>query len=207
MERKILLATTNLHKQEKLKWVVEGLFKTVDRPKRPCENEEGGSFEEIAKNKALEYGKDYDGFVIATDAGMEIPALGSWNSLLTKRFVGKEDATDFDRMDTLLEITKDLKDRSMIWKEAAAIAYKGKIIFSTTVEGARGVLQTSYDPKKYKDGIWLCSLWYFPRFKKNYFDLKDVEVDFAEISWHRIQKAVQNFFKVPYKLRLEQETL
>lgn len=198
MLNKILLATNNPHKQEKLKWILGRYFKQIDLPKTSLDiEEEGDSFEEIAKKKALEASKNYDGFTIATDGGMEIPVLrNSWNALFTKRFIGKENVTDFDRMDALLELMKDKKDRRMRWEEAVAVAYKGRVVFSVTVEGAKGVLQTSYDKSKYKKGIWLCSLWYFPSYKKNFFDLKPDQRNFAEVSWHRIKRKIQGFFAV-----------
>ena len=203
MLNKILLATENPHKQEKLNWMVKVFFDQIDLPKKPQKiSEVGKTFEEIASKKAIVYGKGFDGFTIATDGGMEIPALGnSWNALFTKRF---NEGTDFDRMDALLELMEGKEDRRMSWREAVAIAYKNKIVFSTTVEGAKGILQTYYDKKKYKKGIWLCSLWYFPTYKKNYFDLKPRQVDFAEVSWHRIKREVEKFFSVPYSLRLDQ---
>lgn len=202
---KIFLASENPHKQKKLKWILQKFFEQIEIPNKPLNIEEvGGSFEEIAKKKAVEVSKTYDGFVIATDAGMEIPNLKNWNGLLTKRFVGKGSVSDFDRMDALLEMAKDLRDRRMSWLEAAAIARKGKIVFSVTVEGAKGILQTEYDRRKYKKGIWLCSLWYFPTYRKNFFDLKPREVDFAEVSWFRLKREIEKFFSVSYSVRLEQ---
>ena len=206
MEHKIFLATNNPHKQEKLRWIVEKYFNQIDLPKKPLNSiEKGNSFEKIARRKAQEVSKQYEGFVIATDAGMEIPGLKNWNSILTRRFVGKEDSTDFDRMDALIKLAKNLKDRRMFWKEAVALSFKGKVIFSITVEGARGLLQTSYDKSKYKEGIWLCSLWYFPTYKKNFFDLKPREVDFAEVSWFRLKREVEKFLSIPFYLREEQK--
>lgn len=202
-----MLATDNPHKQEKLRWVVEKYFKQIEVPTKPLKIKEvGNTFEEIARKKAIEASKNFDGFIIATDAGMEIPGLTNWNSLLTKRFVGNKMATDFDRMDALLELTKNLKDRRMQWKEAVAVTYKGKIVFSTTVSGAKGLLQKSYDKSKYKAGIWLCSLWYFPTYKRNFFDLKPQEVTFAEVSWLRLKKEIEKFFSTPLLIRDEQKT-
>ncbi len=202
-----MLATDNPHKQEKLKWIVDKYFRQIDLPTKTFKvKEDGSTFEQIARKKALQTSKNYDGFTIATDAGMEIPALKNWNSLLTRRFIKKQDSTDFDRMDALLAMATDLKDRRMRWTEAVAIAYKGRVVFSATVEGAKGVLQKEYDRKKYKKGIWLCSLWYFPTYRKNYFDLKPREVDFAEVSWFRLKKEVEKFFSTPFSLRREQKS-
>lgn len=200
MKNKILIASDNPHKQEKLKWVVENLFKTIELPNDLDAKldviENGKSFKENAVIKARAYSKIYDGYTIATDAGMLIPSLGdAWNGLYTKRFAG-ENATDFDRIDKLISLLKDKegKDRKMSWSEAVAVAKNGKDIFSVQTIGVEGVAQKTYDPKQYKEGIWVCSLWYFPQWDKNFFELTGEEISQAETSWVQIKQRVQDFF-------------
>ena len=130
-----------------------------------------------------------------------IPSLGDvWNGLHTKRFAGPE-ATDEDRIKLLLSMLegKTGDQRKMVWNEAVAIARDGKIIFSLQVVGVEGIAQTNYDMEKYKLGIWVCSLWYFPQWQKNFFDLTEVETAKAEISWHRLKKAVNDYFETAHK--------
>jgi len=147
-----------------LRWVVKDYFEKIDVPLKPLETEERGeSFEEIARNKAVSASINYEGFTIATDAGMDIPGLKGWNSLLTKRFIGKKDASDFERMDALLEMMKGIPDRRMSWNEAVAVAYRGKVIFSTTVKGAEGVLQENYDRKKIQERYLALFSLVFPK--------------------------------------------
>lgn len=199
MLRKILIATNNSHKREKLSWIVRDYFKTINFPEnlktKVRVDENGNSFKKNAEIKALTYSKYYDGYVIATDGGVLIPSLGkNWNPLKTKRFAGEE-ISDFKRIRLLLDFMKDKKgkDRITTWNEAVAVAKKGKILFSSQAEGVKGVLQTTFDEKKYKPGIWVCSIWYFPRFKKNFFDLSESEIKEVEISWSKL-KSVTNAF-------------
>jgi len=157
--------------------------------------EEGATLLEIAENKAAYYSKKFDGPVIATDGGAAIPALKGWDARFTKRF-GGEGLDDFQRMDLLLEKATRLKgkEREFCWIECAAIAEKGKIIFSACAKGDEGSLQTAYDAKKYKKGIWLCSLWFYPELKKNFFDLTPVEREKkAESSWKKLDAEIKRF--------------
>ena len=201
MLRKILIATNNSHKREKLSWIVNDYFKTINYPEdlkdKISVEENGKSFIENAEIKALTYSKHYDGYVIATDGGVLIPSLGkNWNPLKTKRFAG-EDISDFERILLLLDFMRDKKgkDRITTWNEAVAVAKNGKVLFSIQAEGVEGILQTTFDEKKYKPGIWVCSIWYFPRFKKNFFDLSENEIREVEISWAKLKSATNDFLE------------
>lgn len=159
--------------------------------------ENGATFEENAVIKAVETSRHHDGLVVATDGGMTIPALEGWNSLFTRRFAGKN-VDDFQRMDKILELMKDKKGskREMQWKESIAVAKQGECLFSMTVDGISGVMDTKYDKKKYREGIWLCSLWLFPEFEnKNFFDLTEEEVATAEKSWAQLGEGLIAYLK------------
>jgi len=96
-----------------------------------------------------------------------IPALGNdWNGLLTKRFIGQADATDFDRIEALLELMKDKKgtERAILWNEAIALANDGVLLFSVQVEGDQGEIQETYNPEQYQPGIWQCTVTRYPQF-------------------------------------------
>jgi XTP/dITP diphosphohydrolase len=197
---KIILATNNPHKQEKLGWIVKGYFTEIENLNEKIKVEENGkTFKENAEIKALFIAKKHKCFAIATDGGVLIPALGNnWNELLTRRFIGNHDATDTERMDTLLELMKDKKNnqRKIIWKEAIALANEKGILFSVEVEGDWGYLQESYNPKQYKEGIWIASLWSYPQFGgKNFFDLSNEEQKYGEKSWWDLRKKTRIFLK------------
>jgi len=202
---KILIATNNNHKREKLSWIVRDYFETInfleDLTTKIKVEENGSSFKENAEIKAKTYSEYYDGYVIATDGGVLIPALGkNWNPLKTKRFAG-EDISDFERIQLLLDLMKEKKgnDRITAWNEAIAVAQNGKILFSAQAEGIKGILQTTFDEKKYKPGIWVCSIWYFPMFKKNFFDLSENEIKEVEISWSKLKSITNAFLDILLK--------
>lgn len=195
----ILIASGNKHKKEKLNWIISDYFSKIDYLDtinfELDIDENGETFEENAQIKAIEYSKQYDGYVISTDAGVMIPALGDkWNGLRTKRFAG-EHITDDERIKIVLEMMKDKtgEDRVMVWKEAIAIAKGGKVLFSIEVEGSKGVMATSYNEKNYREGIWVCSIWDFPQFNKNFFELNESEIKSVEKSWYLLKEEVTKY--------------
>ncbi len=200
--KSIVLGSHNPHKQEKLRWLVKGYVEEILLLPKDIQIEESGeSLLENAKLKALMMAKRLKKNVIATDGGADIPALGKkWNSVLTKRFLGREQVSDWDRIEGLLELMKPFKDeeRLVIWREAVAIARDdGEIVFSTEVEGDRGLIQTDYDRKQYRPGIWLCTLWSYPQFGgKNFFELDEDECREGEISWWKLKKKVDESFNL-----------
>ena len=108
---KLILATTNPHKITKLRHIFAQYFSDIEPQGKQIDIEENGkTFRENAEKKAVEVSKIYHCHAVATDGGVLIPALGDdWNGLLTKRFVGRSDATDFDRIEALLELMKNKK--------------------------------------------------------------------------------------------------
>ena len=62
-------------------------------------------------------------------------------------------------------------------------------------ESPMGFMQESYDPKKYRAGIWLCSLWYFPKFSRNFYDLTDEERKYAEATWWLLRDQTITFLE------------
>jgi len=195
---KIVLGTKNPHKKEKLRWIIEGYFSDMqDMAGEMNVEEDGDTFEANARIKAITVAKKNNSYAIATDGGVIIPSLGkNWNELLTRRFVGREDLTDFDRMECLLELMKNEKGKKRIiaWKESIAIASPDGVVFSVEVDGDTGILQESYDPKQYKEGIWLCTLWAYPQFGgRNFFELNEEEKKYGEISWWRLREKTREF--------------
>lgn len=203
--RKVLLATSNPSKQEKLKWVLEGLgFKYINfddiEPKIRGKikfKENGKSFKENAVIKAVNWSQEVDCLTIASDGGVHIPALGdNWNGLMTHRFAGQK-ATDQDRVKALLTMMKPYqgKQRIIYWSEAVALAQKGKKIVSWQVDGDQGVLAQTYDPEGVKPGWWMASLWYYPEYNKTYNDLTEPELAKVNTVWSQLKKKIQKFFR------------
>lgn len=201
---KIILGTNNPHKKEKLKWIVDGFFPEIKGLQKSIDIEEDGkTFEENARKKALAVARSENSYAVASDGGVLIPALGKdWNELLTKRFAGQGNVSDFDRMDALLDTMKGKagKDRTIIWKEAIAIASPKEVVFSLEVDGDTGMLQESYDSKQYKEGIWLCTITSYPQFGgKNFFDLNEEEKKYGEVSWWKLKEKTGEFLADYFK--------
>ena len=108
-------------------------------------------------------------------------------------------------MDALIDMMKGKKEeeRDIVWNEAIAVYNNGRHVFSVKVEGDRGRVQDFYDREKYQDGIWQCSITYYPQFdNKNFFDLTEKEQEYAEISWHRLKKEVDAFFRLSARQKI-----
>lgn len=196
----ILIASNNEHKVKMLGRILNALeveyCSLEDAGINDDFEEEGNSLKEIAEGKAVYYSRKFNGITISTDGGVSIPVLKGWNPLYTKRFCGKN-ASDLERINALLELTKGLKgeERKFHWTECVAIADKGSIKRSFEAQGDDGILQESFDPEKREPGIWLCSLWHYPEAGKNFFDLTAEEKRaHAESSWKRIEKELSEFF-------------
>ena len=192
INEKILIATSNLHKQKKLTEIVNGYYiAKIEKNLKPVK-EKGVTFIEIARNKAIDYSKKYDCLAISTDGGAVIPALKSWESVKTRRF-GK---TEKERIEKLLFLMRGIKNRKVEWHEAMAMAEKGKLLFSAQAQAMDGEIAYSFNPEFYQEGIWLCSLTNFSQFKnKNFFELTDSERKKTEDSWKKLKNAFIKFQK------------
>lgn len=196
---KILIASHNPHKVSKIKEILKSycdqIYGLTDMQIYTDVEETADNFKENAEIKALEFSKLFDGYVIATDGGANIPALKEWNGLYTKRFAG-ENATDTDRINRLLYMMKDMDgtDRKIVWTESVAIAKKGEVLLSEEIMGVEGLIQKTFDESKYQKGIWLCSLLFLPKFNKNFFDLNQNEKIEVEFSWEEIGRIMKAFF-------------
>lgn len=196
MKQKILVATNNPHKKKKLYEITNGFFKPVFLA-LPKISERGKSFKEVAEHKAKKYSLWFNGWAISTDGGARIPALKNWNALRTQRFIK---GGDFARMDKLVNLMKNKKNRTVFWDEALAVAHKGKMVFSTVTSAMPAKLQKSYNHKIYEKGHWLDSLCFFPQFgNKNFFELTPAQRAKTEDSWTKLKKEFLKFFVKYFK--------
>lgn len=196
MKLKILIATNNPHKKKKLKEIVSDFFNPISS-NLPKISEKGKNFKNIAEYKAKKYSLWFNGWAISTDGGARIPVLKNWNALKTQRFTK---GNDFQRVDKLLKLMKNKKNRTVFWDEALAVADKGKIVFSIVASAMPAKLQKSYDIKKYEKGHWLDSLCCFPQFgNKNFFELTPKQKAKTEDSWAKLKKEFLKFFVKYFK--------
>ena len=199
MPPRILLGSTNPAKIDRLRDCFDGWafdFISVDElpPDEPPE-ETGSTHLEIAEAKAVAWAKISGGLAIASDGGIDIPALGpNWDSLLTRRAAG-EGATDEDRIRHLLALMEHLHtdaEREATWREAVAIATPSGIVQTWEVEGPTGVIRNEPSVKRI-EGFWLAGLWYIPALGKTYTELSVEELRPARDPWLRLKSQVQTW--------------
>jgi len=157
---KLLIATRNRGKAAEIKALLGiGLQKNVevltlpDLPTALDPREEGKSFAENARNKALHYAKVHKILCIADDSGLSVEALGGRPGILSARYAGDQ-ATDEQNIALLLE---ELSPCPKPWSAAflcvAAAALPGRVIAEATgrvdgeiVSAPRGESGFGYDP-------------------------------------------------------------
>jgi inosine/xanthosine triphosphate pyrophosphatase family protein len=167
---KIVAATRNRAKLAELARIAGDCAEVVPLPPDlDGEQPEGErSIEENAIAKAGWWSCRVPEIVIASDGGLEIPALGdSWNPVLTRRFAGP-DATDLDRAHALLDLAADLtgEQRRIAWLEVVAVAREGELLGSFSGRGDPGYLAETVDPARIEagHGFWIPALWRCPEF-------------------------------------------
>ena len=198
-QKTILLATRNLAKEAKLRWLLDGLGYDVqtlgDRPEAVEPDEEGRTHRQVAAGKSLFWSKQTDGFAVASDGGARIPALGEgWNSLLTRRAAGA-DADDCARADHLLGLMRGRcgAERNVIWVEGVALARSGELLASWEVAGILGRLVETYDPRLIEGGFWMPGLIYVPRFGRVLAQLSRSELEEADHCWNELRRRLRAF--------------
>ena len=188
----ILLGTKNPYKRGRLAEIVAGHYTPHNDDALPDVEEVGNSAREIAEQKAIAYSLMCNGYAVSTDGGAVIPSLPGWDPLRTRRFA----ASDKERIATLLEMMRGAKDRTVEWHEAIALAHRGELLFSETARAMDGVIDETFNPQWYCEGIWLCSITSFPQFGgRNYFELTDEERAATEDSWSALREAFARFQK------------
>lgn len=134
--------------------------------------ENGTTFVENARIKALAYARQSDLMTLADDSGLEVDALGGEPGVYSKRYAG-EHANDADRITFLLYKLRDVpvEARSARFRCAIAIASPRGELWETsgTCEGdilfePRGSSGFGYDP-----------IFYFPRRGKTMAELPPAE--------------------------------
>lgn len=197
----LLLATSNPAKAAKLRWLLEGLpFALEDLTAHPAialPDETGGSFADNARLKAQAASSAFGGLALASDGGVEIPALGErWEPLRTGRAAGPN-ATDADKAHHLLALMRGLTGaaRTVQWSEAVALAAGGETIALWEASATRGVLTESYDATNARPGFWVYSLWYFPAFGRRYVDLTPEELEGVDGTWMALREQARGWAK------------
>lgn len=179
----IVLASSNPAKRHQLRWLLEGLpLQPVDP--RPLEiPEDAADLASNAAAKALAHSDQ--GLAIASDGGLEVPALSAaWRPELTGRSGQRR----------LCELAANLSDRRVRWSEAVAIAHRGRLLASWTESGTEGVLAP--EPWPAPRSFWVWDIFVFPELSKTWANLTADERANVDRSWTSLKSRVREFFRL-----------
>jgi len=155
----LIVATRNAHKTHEIEQIFGSALAVRDLTSHPEISEiteNGTSFEENAKLKAIAVSRKLPGLVIADDSGLEVDALGGAPGVRSARYAGVN-ASDTERIAKLLSRvanvgTKSDKRRAR-FRCVLAVARNGQVLatFEGVVEGRitdrpRGSHGFGYDP-------------------------------------------------------------
>ncbi|MEW6235632.1 MAG: RdgB/HAM1 family non-canonical purine NTP pyrophosphatase [Candidatus Omnitrophota bacterium] len=170
MEKILLLATKNWEKLKELQELLDGsgwrVIALSDFPDCPDAVEDGKTFEENARIKAVAASTHTGLLTLADDSGLEVDALGLAPGIYSARYARGDDSTDEENTAKVLAEMKDVPDerRTARFVCAAVIARGEEILFTTrqTAEGfiarePRGSGGFGYDP-----------IFYYPSFGQNF---------------------------------------
>ncbi len=171
MNKSILVATTNPGKMAELSAMLDldiDWLSLADFPDAPDVEEDGHTFEENARKKALAYAKTTGCWTIADDSGLVIDALDGAPGVKSARFSGEstrdENRTllDHENMAKVLELLKDVptEKRTARFVCSLCLASPDKILIETrgTFEGLiaqspAGCNGFGYDPIFFMPGL------------------------------------------------------
>ena len=161
----LVVATRNRHKTREIQHILgpEFMVRDLANTEVPEIRENGTSFEENAKLKALAASRHLPALVIADDSGLEVDALGGAPGIYSARYAGAN-ATSRDKIDKLLRELARVRatgdDRCARFRCVVALALNGDLLgmFEGIVQGritdtARGDSGFGYDPIFVPDGF------------------------------------------------------
>jgi XTP/dITP diphosphohydrolase len=157
---RLVLATTNAGKLREIRGVLAGLDVDVatlaDFPGVGEAEEDGDTFAENARSKALHYAAATDALVVAEDSGLEIDALGGAPGVQSARFAAAEASTYPEKFALIYRLLRERVgevDSAARFVCALALAERGRVLFEAVgrVEGhitepPRGDGGFGYDP-------------------------------------------------------------
>jgi inosine/xanthosine triphosphate pyrophosphatase family protein len=208
---RVVAGTGNAAKAAELRRVLAGAVAVEEAPRdispkiREHDPERAGDVAHVAAAKAREWSRaltergEGNAFVVASDGGLLIPALGAaWDPLRTRRFAG-EDADDRARAEALLALASGLEgeERKIGWREAAAVARSGQVLKNFVAESPPGLLAHEVDPAGLTagDGFWVPAIWLCPEFGgKRLSELTAAEREARQDHWTLLGRELRRFF-------------
>jgi XTP/dITP diphosphohydrolase len=141
--------------------------------------EDGKTLSENAQKKAIEISQYTDMYVLASDGGVDIPALGDrWDILRNQRIVGHENE-DIVKANKVLSLMNGIKreDRRVEYHLALALALKGKVVGVLEDITDHGYIVEEIPEGDMPFGMWMGHIWYYPKFEKTLTQLNKKELE------------------------------
>ena len=168
----LIAATSNSGKIREIQTCLADLGYQVlgldDLPQARPSPEDGDTFEENARQKAIFYSQFSKHLTLADDSGLEVEALGREPGVRSARFLG-ETATDEQRYRRILALMESVPEpqRQARFVCCLALAHQGKVIevFEGSVEGV-----ISREPQG-KEGFGYDPIFLLPQFCKTMAEL------------------------------------
>jgi XTP/dITP diphosphohydrolase len=139
----LIVATRNAHKTREIEQIFGSCLTVRDLTAHPEISEiteNGTSFEENAKLKAIAVSKKLPGLVIADDSGLEVDALGGAPGIQSARYAGVN-ANDKEKIAKLLSLVANIEAKSAQrrarFRCVLAVARDGQVLatFEGVVDG------------------------------------------------------------------------
>lgn len=195
---RLLLGTENPAKVAHLRAILRGLPVEIvlpsTVPEAPHLSEGTASPRENAEAKAIAWAQAAGFPTLATDGGIDVPALADrWNPALTRRAAGPG-AGDADRAAHLLKLAAGLRgvERQAVRFEVIALADRdGTVLGTWEARGEPSPIASTYDPRGVPAGFWLPGVLLFPPGSRRYGDLSAVERAAFDNHWGKLREPVR----------------
>ena len=176
--RRLVLATRNPAKRAELERMLADLPLEVrslaDYPDLPPLPEQGSTYEENARSKALAVARALGEVALADDSGLEVDYLEGQPGVYSARFLG-EDATDEDRNREILRRLEGVppENRTARYRAVVAVAFPDGRVYSFhgACEGA-----IALEPRG-KGGFGYDPIFYLPELDRTVAELAPQEKD------------------------------
>lgn len=154
----LFLASRNAHKTRELAEMLGSEFALEDLQGHPEIDEvveDGATFADNARLKAVAISQQLPGLVLADDSGLEVDSLGGAPGVFSARYAGVEASDEANRQKLLVELAKRGPEapRMARFHCALALARDGKVlaicegsVAGEIVRQARGSAGFGYDP-------------------------------------------------------------
>lgn len=171
---KIFLATGNKKKIDEISKILEGsnieILSIKDGIEIPDVVEDGDTFEENSKKKALEIAKFTNMITIADDSGLCVEALNNEPGVYSARYSG-ENATDLENNKKLIENLKNIENRNAKFVTVMTLGKPNGESFSFKGE-VNGVI---VDEPKGENGFGYDPHFYMKEYEKTFAEMPEIK--------------------------------